>query len=71
MFTYSVTEVQSYNLTFVFFSAVIPDTLQVTPISLQTADFCINVWQDEIEFTDRMQCAGGDGVASSCSVSCH
>ena len=44
-----------------------PNDLQFTDIPLVSQADCQAVWGDVIEITDRIQCAGGNGV-SSCMV---
>ena len=51
--------------------------VQTTPRSLQKGNFplmtqeeCQFIWGSVMEITDRMQCVGGNGKVSVCSVSC-
>ena len=51
------------------------DVGQSTPIYMQHSTFplvsasdCQQIWQNVVTITDRMQCVGGDGLVSVCSV---
>jgi len=55
---------------------IFPFAVQSTPINLQKSDIplvsaadCQNIWGSVIEITNRIQCVGGNGVVSVCSVS--
>ncbi|CAK8673843.1 unnamed protein product [Clavelina lepadiformis] len=43
-----------------------PDIMQYTDIPLVSQADCQSVWGSVIEITNRIQCAGGNGVVSSC-----